>query len=71
MKELFKDALVELFDERKDLLRELVADALEDVALARAIKEGASGGSVARKEVFDILDSKARKLSSKRASHAT
>ena len=59
MKELFKDALVELFDERKDLLRELVADALEDVALARAIKEGAAGGSVTRKEVFDVLESEA------------
>jgi ribosomal protein L12E/L44/L45/RPP1/RPP2 len=59
MKELFKDALVELFDERKDLLRELVADALEDVALVHAIKEGAAGATVSRKEVFDILEGEA------------
>jgi len=56
MKELFKNALVELFDERKDLLRELIADVLEDVALVHAIKEGAGGASVSRKEVFDILE---------------
>ena len=59
MKELFKDALVELFNERKDLLRELVAGALEDVALVHAIEEGASGASVSRSEVFDILEGKA------------
>ncbi|HEV7902650.1 MAG TPA: hypothetical protein VGO96_02325 [Pyrinomonadaceae bacterium] len=56
MKELFKDALVELFDERKDLLRELVAEVLKDVALVHAIKEGAGGASVSRKEVFDVLE---------------
>ncbi|HLL15577.1 MAG TPA: hypothetical protein VK388_10965 [Pyrinomonadaceae bacterium] len=56
MKELFKNALVELFDERKDLLRELIADALEDVALVHAIKEGEGSVTVSRKEVFDILE---------------
>ncbi len=59
MKELFKDALVELLDERKDLLRELFADALEDVALARAIEEGAGGREISRREVFDILEGEA------------
>ncbi len=56
MKKLFKEALVELCDERQDLLRELVADALEDVALAHAIREGAGDKSVNRKEVFDVLE---------------
>jgi hypothetical protein len=59
MKELFKDALVELFVERKDLLRELIADALEDVALVYAIKEGEGSATVSRKEVFDILEGEA------------
>ena len=59
MKELFKDALVELFDEQKDLLLDLFVAALEDVALARAIKEGVTGESVTRKEVFDILEGEA------------
>ena len=59
MKELFKDALVELFDERKDLLRELVAGALEDVALVHAVKEGENGAPVSRGEVFDILEGEA------------
>ncbi|HEX8633367.1 MAG TPA: hypothetical protein VF703_04370 [Pyrinomonadaceae bacterium] len=59
MKELFKNALVELFDERKDLLRELIADALEDAALVHAIKEGEGSATVSRKEVFDILEGEA------------
>ena len=59
MKELFKDALIELFDERKDLLRELVADALEDVALVHAIREDAGGREISRREVFDILEGEA------------
>jgi hypothetical protein len=59
MKELFKDALVELFDERRDLLSELIADALEDAALVQAIKEGAGGASVGRREIFDILEREA------------
>lgn len=59
MKELFKDALVELFEERKDLLRDLVAEVLEDVALVHAIQEGATGDSVSRDEVFGILEGQA------------
>jgi hypothetical protein len=59
MKELFKNALVELFEERKDLLRELIADAFEDVALVYAIKEGEASATVGRKEVFDILEGEA------------
>ncbi len=40
LKDLFKTALVELLEERKDLLRDLIEETLEDIGLARAIEQG-------------------------------
>lgn len=40
IKELFKQAFVELLQERKDLFYELVVEIVEDLALLGAIKEG-------------------------------
>jgi hypothetical protein len=56
LKELFKSALVEVLEERGDLVRELFAEALEDVALARAIDEGMQSATVSREEVFEVLE---------------
>lgn len=42
LKEVVKSALVEVLEERKDLVREVIEEALEDAALARAIEEGGS-----------------------------
>jgi len=38
LKALFKTALVEVLEERKDLLRDAIEETLEDIALARAIE---------------------------------
>jgi hypothetical protein len=59
LKEILKSALIEVFEERKDLFSDLLAEALEDIALIRAIKEGESTASVSRDEVFSILEGKA------------
>jgi len=56
IKELFKQAFVELLQERKDLLYELVAAIIEDFALLRAIKEGEDTATVRREEVFQVLE---------------
>lgn len=56
VKELFKQAILELFEERRDLLYDLFAEVIEDFALANAIKEGESTESVSRAEVFQILE---------------
>ena len=37
-------------------MREVLEEALEDIALARAIEEGEQCGLVTRDEVFDELD---------------
>ena len=59
LKELIKSALVEVLEQRRDLLHDAVEEALEDIALARAIEDGAGTEIIHREEVFDILESQA------------
>ena len=59
LKDLIKDALVEVLEERQDLLRDAIAQAIEDMALARAIEEGESSELIKREEVFDLLEGRA------------
>lgn len=56
IKELFKSAIVEVLEERGDLLREALAEAIEDVALVRAIDDGKGTATVTREEVFALLE---------------
>jgi len=55
LKALFKSALVELLEERKDLLRDVIEETMEDIALARAIDEGRRTPETTRDEVFSLL----------------
>ena len=59
VKELLKQAILELLQERRDLLHELFVEVLEDLALVNAIKEGESGETVSKTEIFEILESPA------------
>ena len=59
LKEILKMALIEPFEERKSLFNGLITEAMEDIALARAIKEGETTKSVSRAKVFRILEGKA------------
>lgn len=52
LKDALKAALVEVLEERPDLLRDVLAEVIEDIALARAIQEGEASGLVSREEVF-------------------
>ena len=54
--EMMKIALGQVLDERRDLFREIVDEVLEDIALVRAIEEGADSPFVGRNEVFDIIN---------------
>ncbi len=55
LKELIKDAIVEVLQERRELVLDVFEEALEDVALARAIEEGERSPLVSRDEVFKLL----------------
>ena len=56
LKALFKTALVEVLEERKDLLRDVIEETLEDIALARAIEEGRRTQDASRGEVLSLLE---------------
>ena len=56
IKELFKQAFLELLDERRDVLQDLFAEVLEDMALVSAIKEGLSTETVDRADVMQVLE---------------
>ena len=56
LKEVFKQAIAELLQERRDLLYDVLVEVLEDIALANAIKEGEENENVPRKQVFKILE---------------
>lgn len=56
LKEALKSALTEVLEERTDLLRDVLAELLEDIALVRAIQEGEPSGLVSREEIFNLLD---------------
>ena len=55
LKSLMKQAIIEAIEEKKDVVRDILVDALEDVALIHAIQDGEDSGSASRDEIFDIL----------------
>ncbi|MBI4473187.1 MAG: hypothetical protein HY646_10990 [Acidobacteria bacterium] len=55
LKKLLKAAVVEVLEERRDLVRDALADAVEDIALVRAIEAGSRSKAINRAEVFKIL----------------
>ena len=56
LKDLLKSALVEALEEHRDLVQDIVGEAMEDIALAHAIEQGLGSESVSRDEVFAILE---------------
>ena len=57
LKEVLKTAIVEILQERKDLIREIIDEMIEDAAFSRAIDEGAASPKVSREQVVDLLES--------------
>ena len=55
IKNLLKQALMELLQEHREVFYDVIAEALEDMALVNAIKEGESTENASRSEVFEIL----------------
>ena len=55
LKMLLKAAMVEVLEERRDLVRDALADAVEDIGLIRAIEAGSRSKAINRAEVFKIL----------------
>ena len=58
LKDLIKTALIEVLETRRDLMQEVVEEAVEDFAFSRAIEEGMTSEKVSRDEVFAVLEDK-------------
>ena len=59
LKQLLKEAFIEALEEKKNIFHDLMIEAMEDVALVRAIKEGEGSETIDKQEVFSILDGNA------------
>lgn len=58
LKDLLKETLIEVIEQKKGLFHDIVAEAIEDIAITNAIKEGESTESISREEVFNIIEGK-------------
>lgn len=56
LKDIVKQALLEIFEERQDLAGALFQEALEDWGLLQAIQEGEKTEPVAKETIFDLLE---------------
>jgi len=55
LKELMKQALIEVLEDRKEVIYGILSEVIEDLALVSAIKEGEATESVDKQEILDIL----------------
>ena len=58
-KELLKEIVIELIRDKRDLFYEIVIEALEETALAAAIKEGRQNDFVSEDKIFKLLETQA------------
>lgn len=56
LKELIKIAIIEILQEQKEVFTDLIIEAMEDIALVKAIEEGKSTEIVSREAIFKILN---------------
>jgi hypothetical protein len=56
LKEIFKSAIVEVLQERKELVCELLEEIIEDIAFSKAIAEGEETPLVSRDKIFELLE---------------
>jgi len=56
MRKVMKDVLVEMMTEKKELFYDLILEAIEEVALGKAIKEGRKDQYVADSKIMRILE---------------
>jgi hypothetical protein len=55
LKELLKTALIEILQDQKDVFTDIIFEAMEDIAMVKAIEEGKSTETVSREAIFKIL----------------
>jgi len=56
LKDLLKEALIEVLEEKHELLRNALAEAMEDIGLTTAIEAGQGTGTVSKGAVLKALE---------------
>ena len=56
MKQVFKEAIAEILEERREAFRDLIMESLEDTALIHAIQQGEKTKTVPREKIFQLLE---------------
>lgn len=56
-KKLMRELLIELMQDRRDLFQELIVEALEEIGMADAIREGRQDQFVDEAEITALLES--------------
>jgi len=59
LKQLLKEALIEAIEKKRNLFYDLIVDAVEDIAIVRAIQEGENTETISKQEIFNILEDQA------------
>ena len=58
IKDLFKQAIIEAIEEKKEVVHDLLVEVMEDIAMIRAIQDGENSGPASRDDIFQILEGK-------------
>jgi len=56
LKKILKDALIEVLEERREIFSEIIIEAMEDIGLIHAIREGESTKPVSKEEILKIME---------------
>lgn len=56
-KEMLTAIMIEIIKTRKDLFYDIILEAMEEICLANAIKEGRQDNFVSEEKIFALLDS--------------
>ena len=56
LRSLLKEALIEVLEEKPELLRDMLAEAIEEIGLTRAIREGEDTAVVGRDAILKALE---------------
>ncbi|EDN67091.1 hypothetical protein BGP_1558 [Beggiatoa sp. PS] len=55
LKTIFKTAIIEVIEEKRELFQGLLEEVIEEIALVRAIEEGRQTETISREEVFKLI----------------
>jgi len=56
IKSMLEDIIFKLFQEKKEIFRDIVEEVMEDIALCKAIEDGRKNEFVSQEKIMEILN---------------